>query len=390
MKRILTIILAVSAFFNTAFAQTTTSVSIRKVTAGGTSVEVVVKPSADINAQVGNINITFSIPDQTLTGGTNPSEASITKLTTINNVTLAPTDANNPYIIGNRAYYSYLILPTNGGIDVPTAFSSATDNVVATFTFLTNTFFSGMQLNDLTSSGGGPNAQMVWYIQFNQGVGDVTNYTTPFYGVGANNNGGASEQFVTLQPPGTVPVKFLGFTATKKNNTALLSWRVENEDATTAKYVIQKSANAVNFDDVAEVPAKNNGSNIYSFIQDNLSAIRNSGVIYFRIKQSDKDGKFVYTPIRSVRIDGKSFSVSSYPNPVKDYTKIIIDLIKESNVNVTVTDASGKLVRNINIQGVKGPNFKDINMNNLASGSYMLKVQADKEIKTISLVKVNN
>ena len=106
MKKFLISILFANIFFNVSKAQTTVAGSIRN--AGLLSIEVVAMPSAAINAQVGNINFTISIPDQTLTGGTNPTEASITKTTTINNVKIN-ADPGNPFIIGGRAYYLSLI-----------------------------------------------------------------------------------------------------------------------------------------------------------------------------------------------------------------------------------------------------------------------------------------
>ncbi|MES2849683.1 MAG: hypothetical protein V4685_11550, partial [Bacteroidota bacterium] len=125
-----------------------------------------------------------------------------------------------------------------------------------------------------------------------------------------------------------LPVKFLNFTATKNKDAALLTWAVENEDANTVSYEIQKSVNGVDFTPLKSIPALNNGrsSNVYSFTQDNLSAIRSSGVIYFRVKQTDRDGKFVHTEIRSVRLSGKDLSVAVYPNPVKNKANVSFDL----------------------------------------------------------------
>lgn len=188
-----------------------------------------------------------------------------------------------------------------------------------------------------------------------------------------------------------VPVKFVGFNVTKNNNNALLNWSVENENANTANYEVELSANGVNFEKVATIAPFNNGraANSYNFTQQNLSSIRNSGVIYFRIKQIDRDGKFVYTEIKSVRLDGKTFAVNAFPNPVKDYTKVTIDLVDNTPINIAIVDAAGKQVDAIQLQGIKGVNVKSINMSTFASGSYLIKVQAGTELKTIAVVKTN-
>jgi hypothetical protein len=387
MKKIIGCLIVLSVLSSAAFAQTTVSGSIKKG-ATGNVVEILAKPNADINAQVGNFNITFSIPDQTLTGGTNPTDASITKASTMNNVNFVPVDGNNPYIIGNRAYYSYLILQNNSATDIPTLLTANTDNVIGSFTFPAP-YDPGIRLDDLTSDNGGPNFQMTWYVQFNQGIGDVTNYDTPFYGFynsgDAVNNGGTAIQFVTLV------VKFVNFTVTKRDNEALLNWSVENEGSNTASYEIQKSTNGVDFTPVKVLQPLNNGrtSNSYSTIVENLSSIRPTGVIYFRIKQTDRDGQFVYTEIRSVRLDGKKLVVNVYPNPVKNTANVSYELENNADVVLSVLDAGGKQVFATQVQGFKGSNINKINIGNLASGSYSLKIQAGTDVKVVSLVKVD-
>jgi hypothetical protein len=229
-----------------------------------------------------------------------------------------------------------------------------------------------------------------YYFAINDGGGlQIDPGSNPqFYGPGYNTSG--TGHFLPLIGV-PVPVKFLGFDAVKKNNTAVLNWTVENENANTDKYIIERSANSIDFTPVASIAALNNGrgSNTYSFTQDNLSAIRSTGVIYFRIKQVDKDGKSIVTPIKNVRLDGKAFAVNAYPNPVRNITKLTIDLVEAADIVITVADATGKQVKAIQMQGFKGTNFRDVNLTDLSSGNYLMNVRAGNELKAISLVKVN-
>ena len=388
MKKFLSLILCVSAVISTTFSQTLVAGSVRK-TANPLAVEVVAKPNITVNAQVGNINIAISIPDQTLTGGTNPTEASITKTTAINNVKINAADGN-PYIISGRAYYNYIILPDLSA-DIPTNFVLNLDNSVAIFTFPSNTYFNVLQLNDLTNVNGGPNFQLTWYFQFNQGIGDVTNYVNPFYGIGAVNNNGVAEQSVLLQNA-VLPVKFLGFNVTKNNNSAILNWSVESEDANTDKYEILRSVNGADFTTVATIAAKNNGlsANNYSFTQENLSNIRNNGVIYYRVKQIDKDGKAVITEIKNVRLTTKGLTIGVYPNPIKHSTNVSFDLEKDAEVILTLNDAGGKQLMINQFNGFKGSNIRSLDLSKFATGNYILKLQTSTDVNTLPIVKANN
>ena len=154
---------------------------------------------------------------------------------------------------------------------------------------------------------------------------------------------------------------------------------------------MERSVNGVNFTKIVTVAPKalNGGTNSYDLTDFNLSSIKASGVIYYRIKQIDKDGKFVYTEIRSVRLDAKGFGISVYPNPVSSLTNLTLDLEAAADVIIKVTDAAGKEVQRLQLQGNKGINIQRINLSGLAAGSYMLNVSPGAEIKTLPVVKVN-
>ncbi len=201
-------------------------------------------------------------------------------------------------------------------------------------------------------------------------------------------------------PPGTtlyfanlnnvpIPVKFNGFTAIKKDNNGLLNWQVENESALTDSYVVERSLNGRDFSPITSVASKfsgNTGANVYDYTDHNVKALR-SDIIYYRIKQLDKDGKFAYTEIRSIRLDGKAFTASVYPNPVVLTGTVNIDLVTDEKINIILTDAAGKEVQKALIEGRVGLNIYKLNMSNLAAGAYQLKVTAGNDSKVIPVVK---
>ncbi|MEO5891048.1 MAG: T9SS type A sorting domain-containing protein [Ferruginibacter sp.] len=191
---------------------------------------------------------------------------------------------------------------------------------------------------------------------------------------------------------GTTPVKFVGFSAIKKDNNAVLTWQIENESAITDRYEIERSLNGVDFKKAYTVLPKNNGksSNSYELTDLNLTSIRSSGIFYYRIKQVDKDGRSVYTTIKSLRLNTKGgFALGVYPNPIKNIANVTIDLEQDATTLISLTDAGGKQVQVIQVKLFKGPNIKNINMEGLAAGSYLLKVQTPTEVQTIPVIKTN-
>ena len=400
MKRVL---FALGVFFflqNILIAQTVQGTVVDPAP-GGNKIAVYAKITSPglTNVQFLGINVTISIPDQTASGG-NPTDAQVIAASKISNLNIAPainaSYAANPYVNGGRAYYSYIMNDNSNGVG-STWPANSSNNPVAEFTFPSNSYFSGVQLNDLSSMdvfSGGPNGQMYWYVSIIGGNGDITDYQNMFYGAAASppvNNSQSNPSYVGIQPLSVLPVNFLGFNVSKVKNSAVLSWSVESEDANTKNYEIQKSLNGVDFSTIATLPALNNGrsKNVYSYTQDNLSSIRSTGVIYFRIKQVDKDGRPVLTEIKNVRLDSKGIALEVYPNPIKSVANLSFDLLQTGKVSITITDATGKLVKNMQVQGFKGSNVKDINLSNLSSGNYMLKLQTAGEVSTMPLVKAN-
>lgn len=384
--KLLTLALALILSINSNYAQKVKA-TIKQTDAF--TATVYARSSTPYNVQIGNINLCISIPDQTLTAGTNPADNDIIKTLLPNNVVLTTQGITNPYIIGNRAYYTYVIV-SNTSTDVPTNWPADTDNPVMSFAFPNGaSYFPDIRLSDFFFDGGGPTFGMYWYVQLNGGVGEVAD-ENPFYGDGAVNNGSTAEQYVPIQLD-IVPVRFLGFSATKVDNAALLNWQIENESAKTVSYEIERSTNGVDFVKIATVLAKNNGSssNAYEITDNGIASLSTASVAYYRVKQIDVDGKFVYTTIKSIRLNSKAMLVGVYPNPVKNNANLTIDITEDKMISLQITDATGKEIRRSQFQVVKGINNKKIEMNGLSAGNYLFKIIAGEEIKTIPVIKAN-
>ncbi len=221
----------------------------------------------------------------------------------------------------------------------------------------------------------------LYYPRSGVTLDNQTSYNQPNFTVPGTANSTAILTSVTL------PVKFTSFLATKKDNTAQLYWQAENETSLTAGYEIERSLNAIDFKKVISVTPQNNGRNSNSYFStDDVSSIH-AAIIYYRIKQTDKNDNFVYSEIKSVRLDSKVIAANIYPNPVKGKANLSLDLIENSSVTITLNDANGKQVQTIQMKGLKGQNTKEINMSLLQTGNYILRILTGTETKTLPVVK---
>ena len=182
----------------------------------------------------------------------------------------------------------------------------------------------------------------------------------------------------------TTPVKLSSFSVTSKNNEALLDWSVENQDANSSHFEIERSANGKDFSQVAMVNATNNTKQSYSFTDNDPSL---SGSVYYRLKMVDKDGQFAYSEIKSVQFANTGFSVLVYPNPIQSVSKLRVNLDKPQVIKVTITNSTGSTIQQFQINGQRGMNEKSINLSTVPAGSYMIRIQSGLNSKVISVIK---
>lgn len=232
---------------------------------------------------------------------------------------------------------------------------------------------------------GGTSHNVNFYIA-NLGA-DITNQTAQFYSsdpdkVSNDGNGYSGSSYVLLAT--STPVKLSSFSVISKNNEALLDWAVENQDANSSHFEIERSANGKDFSQVAMVNATNNTKQSYSFTDNDPSL---AGSVYYRLKMVDKDGQFAYSEIKSVQFANTGFSVLVYPNPIQSVSKLRVNLDKPEVIKVTITNSTGSTVQQFQINGQRGMNEKSINLSTVPAGSYMIRIQSGLNSKVFSVIK---
>lgn len=273
--------------------------------------------------------------------------------------------------------------------------SSGSDVPMATIRFNgTNAAISSqIKMVSLPDGGSDPNPNSFFGFSVD-GIDRVDEFAM-FYGLPliseAVNDGQGyfGTSFARTIPLVPLPVKFTSFNVVKKDNDGLLTWSIENESSMADHYEVERSLNAVDFTVINTTARKLNGasSNAYNYTDANLTAVRKTGLIYYRIKQVDKDGKFVYTDIKSVKVGSNGFNVSVYPNPVVSNSEVDINLNEAGRINIQLFDATGKLISASVLEGVKGLNTHPLNMSKLSSGTYMVRIIAGEQVQTIPVIK---
>ena len=157
-----------------------------------------------------------------------------------------------------------------------------------------------------------------------------------------------------------LPLRWLSITGViNAQKQTILNWEVQENNV--LNYSVEKSDNAVNFIGIATVNSKGDAKNSYNFTDASIL----NGLVYFRIKQIDRNARTSYSPIIKLS-NNQNLKFAVYPNPVKDMVSITGATIGSTAI---LTDLTGKSLQQIKIK----QSAFTIDMSKYNSGVYVLK-----------------
>lgn len=167
-----------------------------------------------------------------------------------------------------------------------------------------------------------------------------------------------------------LPIELLKFDATAVNN----RWvKLDFETATetnNAYFVIERSQDGINWEEVEELAGAGTTLTPQYYTATDHSPYL--GTSYYRLKQTDFDGSFSYSPIVSVTLS-KSIDadISIFPNPTKDILNI--QGTQEVLGNISILNTLGQEVSS-RISKVAYSNSTVIDLSGLENGIYLIRV----------------
>ena len=187
----------------------------------------------------------------------------------------------------------------------------------------------------------------------------------------------------------TLPVKLTSFTATLvNNNKADLKWTTASE-INVNHFVVEKSNDGINFGDAGIVFAYGNAADNTNYTySDNIANIQ-SGIVYYRLRSVDIDGKIQYSETRIIRISknaDKNITIVAYPNPVTNELRVTIPSAwQNKKVTYELFNANGQTAKKI--ENSSSNQTETLQVNNLAPGFYIVRVNCNGETSQQKIIK---
>jgi hypothetical protein len=186
-----------------------------------------------------------------------------------------------------------------------------------------------------------------------------------------------------------LPVELTAFNVELIDNSVEITWTTASE-INNDYFTIEKSIDAENYETLDEVTGAGNSQEILNY--DYFDYEVNEGVTYYRLKQTDFDGKFEYFPPKSVssQSDISSLKILKVkPNPFVNQFIVEIQSEKSDIIDFNISNMNGKTVHSSKININESiTEYTYNNGNKLSPGTYVLTlIQVDEKPVSIKIVK---
>jgi hypothetical protein len=193
--------------------------------------------------------------------------------------------------------------------------------------------------------------------------------------------GGVNDGYaVALSFANSLPIRLTEFKARWQNNDAYLWWNVDMED-NNDHFEVERSSNGTDIITAGIVQSLGNtqSSRRYDFTDKAVPG----NIVYYRLKQVDKDGQSTHSAIVILKRDTPEFTLSVFPNPTNGtFTLQLNGISNFERLQYQVYNLKGQLLQNNRINA----NNTLINLSQWSSGTYLLTVV--KENKIIHQLKI--
>ncbi|MHA4843192.1 choice-of-anchor E domain-containing protein [Flavitalea antarctica] len=177
-------------------------------------------------------------------------------------------------------------------------------------------------------------------------------------------------------PNAVLSTNIKNFTAVKSNKNVDLTWIVSN-NLISSTYEIQVSKNGREFFGTGNIQTSSSSSGAsakytYQYNTDQATA----GQLYFRVRQTDANGKVSYSTVKSLNLDQKARgSFSAYPNPAVNKVSLQFDSKLDGDYNIDITNQVGQVVISKPMR-VKNTSLIDLELGKVsAPGMYYVRVR---------------
>lgn len=183
-----------------------------------------------------------------------------------------------------------------------------------------------------------------------------------------------------------LPVSWLYFKGKPAAAGNELYWATATEE-NSKEFVVERSGTGREFKTIGWIKAAGNSSlqHTYTFTDQNAT-VSAEKVHYYRLKQTDWDGSFTYSPVIVLSLENyKSTEPEIWPNPFTNYLEV--SLPEAGNTEITLTALTGQVISRKAIASGPISGIRLDNLNEVRPGLYLLQIRCGNKVAVYKVVK---
>ncbi len=222
---------------------------------------------------------------------------------------------------------------------------------------------------------------------------DISSFKLKYGSVNSNTSSPVRQYSLYMKrfdyPGNVLPVKLLSFSAMLNNNNRVdLKWSTVTE-INLNYFTVEKSLDGINFNDAGMVFAYGNQTDQTNYsLSDNVSSIQ-SGVVYYRLRSVDNDGKSQLSATRMIRIsktNSNVISIVAYPNPVSNELRVTVPANwQNKKVMYELVTMNGQTVKRM--ESANSSQTEALSVLSLAPGVYFVRVSCEGQTAQQKIIK---
>ncbi len=221
---------------------------------------------------------------------------------------------------------------------------------------------------EMRMAGNGTIPNGVYYIVVDGQDGQLVKYDLTLK---LNYSGAGCTPLVTNSCAIALPVELVDFSVRPLNQReALVRWTTASE-INNNFFTVERSKDAVDFEEVKTIKGGGNSNTIIQY--QTIDTDPFPGNSYYRLKQTDFDGKFTYTELISFSRPDEVTLQPVYPNPATNKITVPIEGFSPT-IQVSITNMVGNCFYSTEITDAEIKSF-DIDVQEFPVGLYLVKVK---------------
>jgi hypothetical protein len=201
-------------------------------------------------------------------------------------------------------------------------------------------------------------------------------------------------EFALASDTEPLPVEMAGFEATVDGDKVRLSWTTASETG-NAGFRVQRhvgepeSGREGTWEQVGRVDGSGTTTEAQAYRFTDADLPYEADALTYRLKQVDTDGNASYTdPVTVERSVDKVELLGTYPNPAQSHATVRYALPETQEVSLRLYDVLGRQVQTIVRAEQEGRHKRRVDLSELSSGVYFLRLQSDGTVQTQKLTVV--